>query len=50
MKNKIKAGHLFINIDTCPDKKADFEKKFKNRVPNLEKAWKEVSSKLKKKV
>ncbi len=50
MKNKIKAGHLFINIDTCPDKKADFEKKYKGRIPDVDAAWKEVSKRLKKKV
>ena len=43
MKHKLTFGHVTINLVTCPNKKADFEKKFTGRVPDVGKAWDEIS-------
>lgn len=44
MKDKITFGKLTINLVTCPSKKSDFEKAYKNRVPDLDEAWKKVNA------
>jgi len=48
MKYKITIGKLTINLETLPEKKSDFEKLYKNRIPNVDTAWKECQKQAKK--
>jgi len=49
MENKIKIGHLTINLDTCPTVKAAFEKKYKHRLSKPNEAWDKICEARKKK-